>query len=83
MLMSFRRSLTTWSSAYTTRRHTLAFLQSSFIKLKCASCASLSHALPDRVVAAIAQRLRSLYLRIDADFDTIYHENIFLEKPMS
>jgi hypothetical protein len=42
---------------------------------------TLSEALPDQVVAAIAQRLCSLYLRIDADFDIIYHENIFLEKP--
>jgi hypothetical protein len=42
---------------------------------------TLSMAVPDQEVAQIARRLCSLYLRIDADFDTVYHENIFLEKP--
>lgn len=42
---------------------------------------ALSQAVPDQVVARIAQRLCSLYLRIDAGFDRIHHENIFLEKP--
>ncbi len=42
---------------------------------------ALSEAVPDQVVAKIAQRICSLYLRIDAGFDCIHHENIFLEKP--
>lgn len=46
-----------------------------------ATSPALSEAVPDQVVAQIAQRLCSLYLRIDAGFDQIHHENIFLEKP--
>jgi hypothetical protein len=42
---------------------------------------TISEAVPDQVVAKIAQRLCSLYLRLDATFDSIHHENIFLEKP--
>jgi hypothetical protein len=44
---------------------------------------ALSYAVPDQVVARIAQRLCSLYLGRDIDFDFVHHEEIFLEKPGS
>lgn len=42
---------------------------------------ALAEAIPNKVVAAIAQRLCSLYLRTDVLFDNIHHEHVFLEKP--
>jgi hypothetical protein len=43
----------------------------------------ISYAEPDGVVAKLAQRLCSLYLEKDLAFDTVYHEEVFLEKPGS
>ena len=42
---------------------------------------TLSFALPNETVGKIAQRLCSLYLQIDAKFDFIHYDQIFLEKP--
>jgi hypothetical protein len=42
---------------------------------------AISYALPNPVVAGLAQRLCSLYLQIDARFDFVHHEHLFLEKP--
>jgi hypothetical protein len=42
---------------------------------------TISFAVPDKIVAALAQRLCSLYLRMETQFDFIHHDHIFLEKP--
>ena len=42
---------------------------------------TISYALPDPVVAGLAQRLCSLYLQTEAKFDFVHHEQMFLEKP--
>jgi hypothetical protein len=42
---------------------------------------AISYALPNQVVAGLAQRLCSLYLQTDARFDFVHHDHLFLEKP--
>jgi hypothetical protein len=55
--------------------------KSNFIIL--AVSPTLSFAVPDHVVARLAQRLCSLYLDRDIEFDFVHHEELFLEKPGS
>src|SRR5574341_278207 len=52
---------------------------SNFIVLALSS--AIASATPDKTVAKLAQKLCSLYLRLDTQFDFIHHDHIFLEKP--